>query len=199
MSNARQELKRISGCITNSLDAPPAGPHWFAGVVGDTPSQYSKSPVMWNAAFSLVDLDAIYLPFDVSSSRLKAFAAALQESEHLLGVNVTVPHKIEIINYLDEVDPAAARIGAVNTVRREKDGRLIGYNTDGEGFVQSLLVPQPGAPTPLLESLDGKTVLLLGAGGSARAIAFHVGERLQSGRLSFVTGLSNKRDLSQQT
>src|SRR6185369_11660378 len=130
MSDPRQELKNISQCITNSLDAPPAEPLWFAGVIGDTPSQYSKSPVMWNAAFSLLNLDAVYLPFDVPSSRLKAFAAALQESEHLLGVNVTVPYKIEIINYLDAVDPGAARIGAVNTVRRERDGRLIGYNTD---------------------------------------------------------------------
>jgi len=138
---------------------------------------------MWNAAFPLVGLDAIYLPFDVSPSGLKELAAALKESEHLLGVNVTVPHKIEIMQFLDEVDSAAARIGAVNTIRRDSDGRLIGYNTDGEGFVESVLTPDLGVRGSLIESFKGLTVLLLGAGGSSRAVAFHVGERLENGRL----------------
>lgn len=183
MAELRRDLDRIQTSITNRLDPSAARHPWFAGVVGETPSQYSKSPVMWNTAFSLVGLDAIYLPFDVPTYRLKDLAAAFKDTEHLLGVNVTVPHKIEIMNHLDEVDSGAARIGAVNTIRRGRNGRLIGSNTDGEGFLESILTAQPGAGSTFLESLDGLTVILLGAGGSARAVAFHIGEQLGGGRL----------------
>jgi len=87
------------------------------------------------------------------------------------------------VEYLDELAPGALRIGAVNTILRTENGRLTGYNTDGEGFVESILKPQPDQAESFIKSLDGIDVLLLGAGGSARAVAFHVAPRLNAGRL----------------
>jgi shikimate dehydrogenase len=87
------------------------------------------------------------------------------------------------MDYLDELDSGAARIRAVNTIVRTQAGRLVGYNTDGAGFVASILKPQPGLTKSFIDSLDGTDVLLLGAGGSARAVAFHVSELLNSGKL----------------
>jgi shikimate dehydrogenase len=175
-------LAAIQNCITNRLDMA-IGNRQIAGVVGDVPSQYSKSPVLWNAAFSLVGINAIYLPFDVQQDRLRDFIAALRDSPRVLGVNVTVPHKVKIMDYLDELDSGAARVRAVNTILRTADGRLIGLNTDGLGFVESLLRPEPGHATGFLESLNDVDVLLLGAGGSARAVAFYVANRLNGGQL----------------
>src|ERR1051325_6742171 len=183
MAETRHDLARIQAHITNRLDESAARHRWIAGVIGEAPSQYSKSPAMWNAAFPLIGLDAVYLPWDVAPGRLGDLTAAFRDCEHLLGLNVTVPHKIEIIKFLDEMDPVAARIGAVNTICRDSAGRLTGHNTDGSGFLESILKPQPGNRECLIESFEGLTVLLLGAGGSTRAIAFSVGERLSNGEL----------------
>jgi shikimate dehydrogenase len=175
-------LDAFKDSISNRLTIP-VGKRRIAGVVGDIPSQYSKSPALWNAAFSLLGINAVYLPFDVRQDRLGDFIGVLRDSQSLLGVNVTVPHKVKIIEYLDELDSGAARVQAVNTVLRTRQGRLIGYNTDGLGLVESLLRREPDQATPFLESLTGLDVLLLGAGGSARAVAFHVADRLNGGKL----------------
>jgi shikimate 5-dehydrogenase len=120
---------------------------------------------------------------DVEEGRLGELAAVLRSSESLLGINVTVPHKQKIMDYLDALDDGAARVGAVNTVVRSADGRLVGFNTDGKGFVKSVLEPQPGEARSLMDSFKDISVLLLGAGGSARAVAFHVADLLNKGRL----------------
>lgn len=138
---------------------------WFA-VIGD-PIAHSKSPFMHNAWFQEMGIDAAYIPIHVKSEHLKEAVSALK----LLGAsgwNVTVPHKEAIIAFLDEIDPMAVKMGAVNTVVRTKDGKLKGYNTDGAGFVHSL------------EEAVGKNrekkVLLIGAGGASRGIAFALKE-----------------------
>jgi len=138
---------------------------------------------LWNAAFDALKIDAVYLPLDVDDSRLAALLAAIKESDRWLGLNVTVPHKLAVMKHLDAIDKKAARIGAVNTIVRTEDGRLVGANTDGEGFMQSLLTVQPGLAAPFLESLDGISVQILGAGGSARAICFALAEKPERGRL----------------
>jgi shikimate 5-dehydrogenase len=84
---------------------------------------------------------------------------------------------------LDAIDPGALRIDAVNTIVRTTDGRLIGYNTDGDGFVQSILQCPADLSEPFIASLAGMKVLLIGAGGSARAVAFHTADLLDSGKL----------------
>lgn len=136
------------------------------GVFGD-PIAHSLSPPMHNAAFRYLNLDWVYVPFHVASDRL-AQAVAGVKSMGMAGVNVTVPHKVSIMAYLDELDEAARALGAVNTVVH-RNGRLIGYNTDGRGFLRSLELEAGVTP-------KGRHVVILGAGGAALAIAWAVAD-----------------------
>jgi shikimate dehydrogenase len=178
-----REIAALQACVGNSLDFHADRGLKIAGVIGIRPSRYSRSPALWNAAFAATGIRAVYLPLDVEPTKLGELARVLRDQENLLGINVTVPHKLAIIDLLDELDPGAARIEAVNTVVRGKNGRLIGYNTDGAGFLASIFEASPGESAPFVEDLRGAHVLLLGAGGSARAVAFHVAERLDGGVL----------------
>ena len=177
------DVKSIQRHISNRLHPSLITEKNIVGIIGDGPSQYSKSPAMWNAAFDQLGLKAIYLPFDVNEYQLEALVAALKSCDSVLGCNVTVPYKRKVMEFLDALDPDAQRIQAVNTIARTADGRLIGYNTDGEGFIDSILTAQPGNPKSFFRSLKGCDVLLLGAGGSARAVAFHICDLLQGGQL----------------
>ncbi len=177
------DLTTIKNCINNRLENAAIGDRRIAGVIGDAPSHYSKSPAIWNAAFDDLAMNAIYLPFDVDPSHLRNFVSALRNSDRVMGINVTSPHKVRIMDFLDELDPSAERVQAVNTVAKTSADRLIGHNTDGEGFVQSILTPQPGRKAAFIKSLKGTDVLLLGAGGAARAVAFHVSDHMESGKL----------------
>jgi len=116
---------------------------------------------MQNTAFAHHGLDALYLPFAVHPEHIETAVKALRALA-IRGVNVTIPHKQTVMPWLDELAPEARLIGAVNTIHLQ-DGHLIGYNTDGIGFVRSLA--EEGA------QVTGQRVLLLGAGGAARAIA----------------------------
>ena len=129
------------------------------GVIGD-PIAHSLSPLMHNAAFAARGLDAIYLPFRVRD--LRDFIEAVR-GFGISGFSVTLPHKQRILEYLDGCDSLAAEIGAVNTVQTQGGNRLYGYNTDYAGVLHAI-----ERRVPLVSS----RVLLLGAGGSARAVAF---------------------------
>ena len=131
--------------------------------MGD-PIEHSKSPAMHNAWFEEMSIDATYIPVHVSSENLESAVAGLK-TLGASGWNVTIPHKTAIIPYLDELDELAEKMGAVNTVVRTKEGTLKGYNTDGVGFVRSL-------EEAVGKSHKDKPVLLIGAGGAARGIAF---------------------------
>jgi shikimate dehydrogenase len=123
------------------------------------PVAHSRSPAMHNAALAELGLDGVYLPLAVPPERLPdAVAAALELG--VRGFNVTLPHKSAIIPLLAHVEPSARAIGAVNTVARD-GGRFIGLNTDAGGLVRSLR--EAGV------ELAGATVVILGAGGAARA------------------------------
>jgi shikimate dehydrogenase len=136
------------------------------GIVGD-PIEHSLSPAMQNAAFAAAGLDFVYVAFRLSRGAARECAAAVR-TLNLRGLNVTVPHKVEILPFLDVVDPGAARIGAVNTIVNE-GGRLTGYNTDAVGFLQGIEAKEI--------SLEGAPVVVLGAGGAARAVVFSLVER----------------------
>jgi shikimate dehydrogenase len=178
-----KDLAAIQKLIANALDRFAVGAKAIAGIVGDGPSHYSKSPALWNAAFGTLAIDAIYLPFDVDAANVGELLGALRASDRFLGVNVTVPHKVRAMDFLDQIDAGAARIGAVNTIVKNTAGKLVGYNSDGEGFVESILLAPPGLAEAFMKTLDGVNVLLLGAGGSARAVAFHVSDRMGAGKL----------------
>lgn len=135
------------------------------GVMGD-PIGHSMSPVMHNDLFVHYGIDAAYVPFHVSKGDLAAAVKGLK-AIHVAGFNVTVPYKTEIMEFLDEIDPLAKAIGAVNTVVN-KEGKLIGYNTDGRGFVRGL--------NEQLSTITNKNVLMIGAGGAAKAIYFSMAE-----------------------
>lgn len=125
------------------------------------PVSKSLSPIIHNNYYKIIRKNNIYLTFNIEEKDLdnvvKNFKAL-----NIKGFNVTLPHKINIINYLDSISKEARILGAVNTVNNEK-GKLVGYNTDGIGFIKSLE----------LENIDikGKTILILGAGGAANAIS----------------------------
>lgn len=177
------DIAAIHELISNRLDESAIGEKSIAGIIGDGPSQYSKSPALWNAAFSQLGMNACYLPFDVDDAHVGALLRALKNCHRFMGINVTVPHKVRVTDFLDELDADAARIGAVNTIVKNPDGKLVGYNTDGAGFIDSLLLPPPGEREAFVQSLDGMDVLLLGAGGSARAVAFHLSDHIGNGKL----------------
>jgi shikimate dehydrogenase len=125
------------------------------------PIGHSLSPLMHNTAFVHYGIEAIYLPFAVQPAHLELAVksiAALQMG----GVNVTIPHKQAVLAWMDELSPEARLIGAVNTIHL-RNGRLHGYNTDGIGFLHAL--------EAVGSDVADRTVMLLGAGGAARAIA----------------------------
>jgi shikimate dehydrogenase len=132
-------------------------------VWGD-PVGHSLSPAIHNHAFAEHGVDAVYVAQQVRATDLAA-AVLGARATGLCGWNLTLPHKEAVLPLLDELDPTAARIGAVNTVVRRDDGRLVGYNTDAAGFLEPLATRHDFHPA-------GRTAVLLGAGGAARAIAF---------------------------
>ncbi len=138
---------------------------------------------MWNAAFRAIGLDAVHAPFDVRPENLAGLVAALREHPGFMGSNVTVPHKLAIMPLLDDIDPIAREIGAVNTFALGADGRLTGYNTDADGLIASMTRPLPGQTAPFLPTLAGSDALLLGAGGAGRAAAFALARSLEGGSL----------------
>lgn len=138
----------------------------ICGLIGN-PVEHSVSPAMQNAAFDSLGLDYIYLPFRVTADNLARAVDGLKVL-NMRGVNVTIPHKVAILPLLDELEPLAKKIGAVNTIVNDK-GRLKGYNTDAAGFLKILL--ERGVEP------KGKKVVVLGAGGASRAVSFTLAER----------------------
>jgi len=138
----------------------------LCGIIGD-PVEHSMSPVMHNAAFREIGIDYLYVPFRVKKEELGKAIEGMR-ALNIKGLNVTIPHKVNVLQFLDELDPLAEKIGAVNTIDNN-DGVLKGYNTDATGFLQ-----------PLLErgiEPEGKNVVILGAGGASRAISFILADR----------------------
>jgi len=132
------------------------------GVIGN-PVEHSLSPPMHNAAFKHMGLDYVYVPFYVPKGMLdKAIAGA--NALNLKGLNVTIPYKAEVIKFLDSLDESAELIGAVNTLKFSEDN-IKGYNTDGIGAVRAI---------EELSTLKDKKVVILGAGGAARAVSFQI-------------------------
>lgn len=141
----------------------------ITGIFGH-PVEHTLSPAMHNAAFKALGLNYCYVPFLVHPDYLEDAIKAIR-ALNLCGVNVTVPHKEKVMPLLDEIYEEASFIGAVNTIVNS-EGRLIGYNTDGRGFMQSLL--ESGI------SVEGKNVLIIGAGGASKAISYYLSQKTKT-------------------
>ena len=132
----------------------------IVGLIGH-PVEHSFSPPMHNAAFDALGMDYAYVAFDVNPNDLKS-AIEGAESLNIKGFNVTIPHKVDVMQYLDDLDEVARLIGAVNTIDFKN---LKGYNTDGIGAVKAI---------EEVTSIKNKNVVVAGAGGASRAISFYI-------------------------
>lgn len=140
----------------------------LAGVMG-WPVTHSRSPLIHNHWCKAVGVDGAYLPLAVDPENLETALKGLV-SLGFRGCNLTIPHKEIVLPYLDEIDPLAKRIGAANTVVVRGDGSLFGFNTDGLGFLASVLEQSD------LTEFSDRRCLILGAGGAARSIAVALSE-----------------------
>jgi len=138
------------------------------GIIGH-PVRHSLSPAMQNAAFNELGIDAEYSVFDVAPDELGSFLGDIRR-KNISGINVTIPHKIDALLYVDKhgtLDANARRLGAINTILSD-GASLQGYNTDGPGFYRSLVEELKFEP-------EGKNIFVLGAGGAATAIVMYLG------------------------
>ena len=123
------------------------------------PAEHSRSPLMHNAAFKALGLNYDYRAFRVKKEDLKNAIMSIRNGE-IAGANISMPHKESVLEYLDEIDPIALSCGAVNTVVN-RDGKLVGYNTDATGFAKALKEETP---------IKGEKAVVMGHGGAAKAV-----------------------------
>ena len=143
----------------------------FCGVIGN-PVEHSLSPVIHNAAFQKLALNFVYLAWRVD--RIGDAVTGLRALGNFRGASVTIPHKVAVLPFLDEVEETARHIGAVNTIVAE-GGKLLGMNTDATGALRALREGN----APLREA----SVVIIGSGGAARAIAFALAAEASVARL----------------
>ncbi|HET7058430.1 MAG TPA: shikimate dehydrogenase [Nitrospiraceae bacterium] len=146
----------------------------LCGVLGN-PVEHSLSPAIHNAAFQKLGLNYVYLAFRVED--LDGAIRGLRALGNVRGFSVTIPHKVAVVPFLDEVEPTARHIGSVNTIVVENE-KLLGYNTDGSGALRAL--------TDAGVALKGQRVLVVGSGGAARAIAFALAGKADIDRLTIL-------------
>jgi shikimate dehydrogenase len=151
----------------STIRSAPTGATELYGVIGD-PVRHSLSPVLHNAAFAALDVDAVYVALPVARGSGAAAVAAMR-TLGISGLNVTMPHKEDVAGACDELTDDASRLGVVNTVALLTDGRVLGDSTDGEGLLRSLADEQV--------AVDGRRIVIVGAGGAARAVALALGRR----------------------
>lgn len=128
------------------------------------PVNHSKSPYMHNRSFEILGLDFAYMAFEIENHEVEKSIEAMR-TLNVKGFNITMPYKEEVIRFLDKVDEEARIIGSVNTVLNH-NGKLMGYNTDGKGFVKSLEEKDV--------KFKGEKIVILGSGGAAKAIAIQL-------------------------
>lgn len=146
----------------------------LCAVIGN-PVEHSLSPAIHNAAFESAGLNYVYVAFRVED--VHGCLMGMRALEGFRGMSVTIPHKLAVMEFLDEIDPMARRVGSVNTIVKEA-GRLIGSTTDGPGTLRAFA--DAGV------SLEGKRVLFLGAGGAVRAVAFAMVELARVDRVTIL-------------
>jgi len=157
--------------MTDAAAMPRAGEARSQRIAGDTrvyaiigdPIAQVASPLIFNSLFAERCIDAVLVPLQVPPPGLASLFDMFRTTANLNGLVVTVPHKVDALRLVDQVQPAALRIGAINAIRKEPDGRLTGGNFDGIGFVAGLVAAGHG--------VAGREALVVGSGGAGRAIA----------------------------
>ncbi|MCH7959527.1 MAG: shikimate dehydrogenase [Candidatus Hydrogenedentes bacterium] len=152
--------------MPDGMPMHPIDAHTQLCAIIGRPVAHSLSPALHNAAFQSERRNIVYLAFEVEE--VGAFLSGMRSMPGFLGLSVTIPHKIAVMEHLDEIEPLAQQVGSVNTILN-RDGRLFGYTTDGLGALRAL--DEAGV------SLSGKRVLMLGSGGAARAVAFAIAQK----------------------
>ncbi|WP_163849107.1 shikimate dehydrogenase family protein [Pseudooceanicola aestuarii] len=149
------------------MDIVIRGTTRLMGVIGD-PIAQARTPEAINPIYAAMGADIVCVPLHVPADALATCWAGLKAMPNLVGFGITLPHKTAALDLCDEVDLVARRVGAVNVVRREADGRFKGYNFDGAGFVRGLQAAEI--------HVAGRPCHLIGAGGAAMAIALALAE-----------------------
>jgi shikimate dehydrogenase len=146
----------------------------LCAVIGN-PVEHSLSPAMHNAAFKAANVNSTYLAFRIED--VEPFLTGVRAMPSFRGVSVTIPHKMAVMPFLDEIEPMAQHIGSVNTITNEA-GRLVGSSTDGPGTLRAF--EEAGV------SLDDRRVLFLGTGGAVRAVAFAAAELTEAEHITIL-------------
>jgi len=162
MSAATNPIPDLPG-----LPLPLSGKTRLYAIIGDPIAQVG-SPALFNAAFRRRGAKAVLFPMHVAPSDLATVVSGVRRIRNFDGIIVTVPHKIAVMDLIDDVLPSGRRIGAVNAIRRAEDGRFIGDNFDGKGCVRALR--DDG------RAVNGKSVLVIGGGGAGRAVAHAIAD-----------------------
>lgn len=155
---------------------------YYAAILGESPSKGARSPVLWNAAFEKFSVSAKMHPMDVAQDNLVSVVEALRVDKRFIGGAVAVPYKEQLVPLLDELEPQAKTIGAINCIYRDGE-KLVGANTDGEGALCAL-------KDFVGESLEGKKACVMGLGGAGLAVATYV---------AFEVGKAGKLTLANRT
>ncbi len=143
----------------NKIESAP----YLAGVIGH-PISHSKSPKLHNYWLSKYNINGFYIPFSITTDNLQKSIRSLIDLG-FKGVNITIPHKTNVLSFADSITDRASLIGAANTLYFSKNGKIHADNTDGYGFIQNIIDAEPNY------DFYDKTAIIYGAGGSARAIA----------------------------
>ena len=154
--------------------APVTGTTRLFGCIA-SPTDHVRAPMIFNQIFTELGIDAVMVPVNIPAERLQEAVQGLRALGNFDGAAVTIPHKLTLAELCDDLGPGAQAAAAVNAVRFDADGRLYGDNFDGHGFVAGLLGENPAEEAP--ETIvNGKSILIVGAGGAARAIALSLSE-----------------------
>jgi shikimate dehydrogenase len=156
-------MSNVLNYVENNVDFST---NKYAVIIGESPSQGARSPLLWNAVFQNKGMDCLMYPFDVKPENIESLVAELRKDERFVGGACTMPYKQTILPLLDELEPEAEKIGAVNCIYR-KGAKLIGANTDGAGAI-------PKLSDIINDNFNDKNVLLMGLGGAGRSVAAYM-------------------------
>ncbi len=156
-------MKRYNKFLSNKIKETYKNK--FACIIGSNPSSGARSPKLWNKAFKRLKMSLSMIPFDVKEKNLEKLVKILKSDDKFIGGSVTIPYKSKIMKYLDKIDENSKIIGSINTIKKLKNGKLFGFNTDFEGCCKTL---------KRIRIKKNNKILVLGIGGVGKAAVISV-------------------------